>query len=145
MSSYEETLVNITLDAAAGLAVNTAHTVPRGTASAVPAEASAAAGFQYRFVRVTGAHECDVYTGATGQRVAGVLQNKPQIEGHAATVAISGVSLIEASGAIAAGDGVGAGAGGRAIAGGTLGVAIHAAQEAGDLIPVLLRLPASVA
>lgn len=145
MSSYEETLVNITLDAAAGIAVNTAHTVPRGTATTVPAEASAAAGFQYRFVRVSGAHQCDLYTGAAGQRVAGVLQNKPQIEGHAATVAISGVTLIEANGAIAAGAGVGVGTGGRAVSGGNLGVAIHAAQEAGDLIPVLLRLPATAA
>lgn len=145
MSSYEETLVNITLDAAAGLAVNTQHTVSRGTNVAVPAEASAAAGFQYRFVQVSGPHECDLYTGAVGERVAGVLQNKPQIEGHAATVAISGISLVEADGAIDAGAGVGVGAGGRATTGGTLGVAIHAATEAGDLIPVLLRLDATAA
>ncbi len=149
MASYEETLVNITLDAAAGLAVNTQHYVPRGTSATPPAGASAEAGFQYRFVTLSGAHECDVYTGAAGEIPVGVLQNKPQNAGEAATVAISGVSLVEASGALAAGTAVGADANGRAAAAAagdpSMGITIHAAAEAGDLIPVLLRFGAAAA
>lgn len=143
MASYEETLVNITLDAHDDIALDTGHLVPRGTA-AVPANASAAAGYQYRFVRISGAHQCNLYTGAAGEVPVGVLQNKPQVADHAATVAIFGISLVEASGAIAAGAIVGADADGRAAAVGagdpSLGVAIHAADAAGQLIPVLLRL-----
>lgn len=148
MASYEETLVNITLDAHADIAVDTRHMVPRG-AAAVPAGASAAAGFQYRFVRVSGPHQCNLYTGAAGQIPVGVLQNKPQVDDHAATVAIHGISLVEAAGAIAAGAAVGADGTGRAAAAAAgdpnLGIAIHAADEAGQLIPVLLRLGTAAA
>lgn len=144
MASYEETLVNITLDAADDLAVDTSVTIRRQDAGgATPDGATANSGFQYRFVQVSGPHEADLYTGAAGERAVGVLQNKPQVPGHAATVAIHGISLVEADEAIDAGSGVGASAYGRATDGGDLGIAIHDAEAQGDLIPVLLRLSAA--
>jgi hypothetical protein len=142
VASYEETLVNISLDADESIAVDTS---PPYTGNAAPTGGSAAAGFQYRFVKVTGAHECGLYTGDEGDIVVGVLQNKPQIPGQAATVAVLGISLVEADGAIEAGATVGVGTYGRATSGGDLGIAIHAADEAGQLIPVLLRLNTTAA
>ena len=138
MASYEETLTNISLDADASLAVDTSQPY---TGNAAPAGGSAAAGFQYRFVELTGEHTCGLYDDDTGSVPVGVLQNKPQVEGMAATVAIGGISMIEAGGAVTAGDVVGPDATGRAVTGGTpaAGLAIRGADEAGDLIPVLLR------
>jgi hypothetical protein len=136
VASYEETLVNISLDADESIAVDTR---PPYTGNPAPDGGSAVAGFQYRFVQVTGPHTCGL-AGSTDTPV-GVLQNKPQIEGMAATVAIAGISLVEAGGAVDAGASVGADADGRATAGGALGIAIYGGGE-GDLIPVLLRLSA---
>jgi hypothetical protein len=140
VASYEETLVSITLDAHEDLAVDTR---PPYEGNTPPAGASAAAGFQYRFVRVSGGHQCALYNGTTsGHVAAGVLQNKPQIEDMACTVGIHGITLVEAGGAVDAGAVVGADATGRAVAVGAgvaLGVAIYGGDE-GELIPVLLRL-----
>lgn len=143
MASYEETLVNITLDAHDDLAVDTR---PPYIDNDPPAGGSAAAGFQYRFVQVSGDHQANLYNGTTvGQVAVGVLQNKPQIEEMACTVGIAGISLVEAGGNVEAGDIVEADATGRAIglAGGVaLGTAIYGGTE-GQLIPVLLRLTAT--
>ena len=59
-----------------------------------------------------------------------------------ATVALSGISHVEAAGAIAAGAGVAADTVGRAASSSTnvVGIAIHSASAAGQLVPVLLRL-----
>lgn len=132
--AYEETLVSITLDADASVGVFTGVAGLRGA----PANPSA---LQYRFVKVTGEHQCGLVTAATDNAV-GVLQNKPQAVGDAATVAVSGISMVEASAAIAAGAKVGADTVGRAAtdATNTRGVALHSSAAAGELIPVLLRV-----
>jgi hypothetical protein len=132
--SYQETLVNVTLDADASVGVYT------GVAG-LPGSAVNNAGLQYRFVKVTGEHQAGLVTAAT-DTVVGVLQNKPQGVGHAATVALSGISHVEAAGVIAAGDTVAPDAVGRASSSATnvVGIAIHSAAAAGQLVPVLLRL-----
>ena len=138
MASYEETLVNITLDAHGDLAVDTR---PPYTENDPPAGGSAAAGFQYRFVRLTGDHTCGLYTNTNGEVPVGVLQNKPQVVDMAATVAIAGISLVEAGGIVAAGDVIGPDDTGRAVTGGTgspTGIAIYGGAE-GELVPVLIR------
>jgi hypothetical protein len=134
VSSYEETLTNITLEAAAGIAVDTQP----------PNEGS---GFQYRILQVSGGHQADLYTAAIGEVPFGVLQNKPQVEGMAATVAVHGVSMIEAGGAIAAGDQVTGDANGLATTGSNpvIGVAIRAASAAGILVPVMLLIDGTAA
>ena len=138
MASYEETLVNISLDADASLAVDTS---PPYVGNDAPAGGSAAAGFQYRFVRLTDPHTCGLYTNTSGEIPIGVLQNKPQVEGMAATVAVAGISLVEAGGAIVAGQVVGPDTTGRAVVGGTgspAGIAIYDGAE-GEIVPVLIR------
>lgn len=138
MASYDETLVNITLTADSSIAVDTQ---PPYTGNTPPAGASAAAGFQYRFVRLTGDHTVGLYTNTNGEIPVGVLQNKPQVVDMAATVAIAGISLVEAGGAVTAGAVVGPDDTGRAVVGGTgspAGVAIIGGAE-GELIPVLIR------
>lgn len=144
MASYEETLVNITLDAHDDLAVDTR---PPYVDNAAPSGGSAAAGFQYRFVRISGDHEANLYNGTTaGQVAVGVLQNKPQIEEMACTVGVAGISLVEVGDdTVESGDIVEADATGRAIGldgGVALGTAIYGGTE-GQLIPVLLRLTAT--
>lgn len=135
MAAYDETLTSITLDAAANLAVATDP--PSNTGP----------GNQYRFVQVSGAHEADIYTNAIGEICVGVLQNKPQEEAMAATVSVSGVSMVEASAAISAGDAVGSDGSGLATSGNspTLGIAIRGASAAGQLIPVLLTITGEAA
>lgn len=132
MASYEETLVNITLAAHDDIAVDTS-----------PPYSGTGAGYQYRFVKLSGEHQCNLYDGTeTGDIAVGVLQNKPQIEDMACTVAISGISLVEAGGEVAAGAAVEGDDEGRAITldgGVVLGQAIYGGT-AGELIPVLLRL-----
>lgn len=132
--SYQETLVSVTLDADASVGVYT------GVAG-VPGSAANNAGLQYRFVKLTGAHQAGLATAAT-DAVVGVLQNKPQGVGHAATVALSGISHVEAAGVVAAGATVTSDSVGRAVASATdvKGIAIRPATAAGQLIPVLLRL-----
>lgn len=139
MSTYEETLVSISLDADASIAV---HTSPPYPAGANPS------GVQYRFVKVTGDHAAGLAAGVVGEIVVGVLQSKPQVVGQAATVAIDGIAMVEAGAAIAAGAAVGPDADGRAVTGGGHGIALYSAVapnagETGELIPVLLRLNAT--
>lgn len=137
MASYDETLVNITLTADASIAVDTS---PPYVDNAAPAGGSAAAGFQYRVVRLTGDHTVGLYTNTSGEIPVGVLQSKPQVTDMAATVAIDGISLVEAGGAVTAGAVVTADDTGRAVVGGTgsvIGQAIYGGA-AGELIPVLL-------
>ena len=125
MAAYDESLVSITLDAHDDLAEDTRP----------PNEGP---GNQYRFVKVSGDRQVNLFDG-TG-RCVGVLQNKPQVEDMACTVGIAGVSLVEASGEIDAGDAVGSDGEGRATSDGGLGIALRGASDEGELIPVLLRL-----
>ena len=138
MATYEESIRSITLDADATLAVYTG--VP-----GLPGSASPNSGNQYRFVKVTGAHQCCI-ADETTTAVIGVVQNKPQTTGSAATVAIRGISLVEAGGDINAGEEVVVDANGKGVASGTVGAGTTAVgvavggAAAGQLVPVLLRL-----
>jgi hypothetical protein len=138
MATYEESIRSITLDADATLAEYTG--VP-----GLPGSANPNGGNQYRFVKITGAHQCGIADDAD-TTVIGVLQNKPQVTGAAATVALRGVSLCEAGGTISAGDVISVDADGKAVGGATtpaqvVGIAVGGAA-AGQLVPVLLRLGA---
>lgn len=136
--SYEESLKAITLVADATL----------GTYTGVPGQPGSPqphGGKQYTFVKVTGVGQCGLAT-AGGLAVIGVLQNKPQGTGHAATVAISGVTnVLTGAGAIAAGDPIKVDGTGRAVKatagtddGVTVAVAIGTSSGADQLIPALL-------
>lgn len=131
--SYEEILTSLTLVADASLAQYTG--VP-----GIPGSANPNYGKQYRFVKVTGANQCGLATAGTDM-VVGVMQNKPQVTGQAATVAVAGVSNVMAGAAFSAGDKVTVDNQGRAIkATGSdfVGVALMAAEKADVLAPVLL-------
>ena len=129
--SYEETLKSISLDADATLGIYTG--VPGQPGSAVPNS-----GRQYRFVKITGAHQVGLAVAATDKCV-GILQNKPQVPGQAATVGFHGVSNVVAGGAIAAGDMVAPDSQGRAVTDATNGKwqSLGIAAGAGELVPVL--------
>ncbi len=130
--SYDESIRSITLEADATIGIYTGF-------PGIPGSASPHGGKQYHFVKVTGAHTAGLAGAA--EKAHGVLQNKPQQPGAAATVAIRGVSKVVASGVIAAGTEVEADANGQAVgftAGQKLGVTLEAAGGAGELVPVLL-------
>lgn len=132
--AYEESLRSITLNADATLAVYTG--VPGQPGSADPH-----GGKQYHFVKVTGVHQVGI-AAATGS-VVGVLQNKPQNAGNAATVGIRGVSKVVSDVAITAGDTIYASADGQAAktgAGPVVGVALTTTATPGELVSVLLTL-----
>lgn len=132
--AYEESLRSITLTADATLAVFTG--VPGQPGSAVPNS-----GKQYCFVKVTGVGQVGL-AGATGA-VNGVLQNKPQNTGNAATVGLRGVSKVVSSAAITAGSPIFSTATGQAASTGTgpqAGVALNTTANAGELVSVLLTL-----
>lgn len=97
---------------------------------------------QYRFVTMASDGQIDP-TG-TGLGADGVLQNDPAAAGRAATVAISGVSKVEAGGAITKGANVSSDSTGRAITATSghrvLGVAQETVTTAGQILPVLLKV-----
>lgn len=100
---------------------------------------------QYTFVKLTGALTCGLAVTKATDMVIGVLQNKPQGTGHAATVAIHGVSLVQSGEDVAAGDKVAFDTTGRAItytgSGDQLvGVALTSCAAQNQLISVLLKL-----
>lgn len=129
--SYEESLKSISLNADASIGIYTG--VPGLPGSAKPNGAK-----QYHFVKVTGPHQVGLAV-AAGPEVMGVLQNKPQQVGMAATIGYSGVTNVVAGGVVSAGDGVvpnGDGAGVKGTAD-VVGYAL-ADAAAGELFPVLL-------
>lgn len=135
--AYEEAVRSITLVADSSVAEYTG--VP-----GLPGSASPNGGKQYRFVKVTAAGTCGLATGASGEMVVGVSQNKPQVVGQATTVAIRGVVLVEAgSGGLTAGGAVKQDSAGKGVAASgadtVLGVALQSGAE-GKLVPVLLRV-----
>lgn len=130
--AYEESLRSITLNADSSLAV---YTGPPGT----PGAPNPHGGKQYHFVKVTGVHQVGIAD--ADDVVIGVLQNKPQNTGNAATVGIRGVSKVVADAAITAGANIKCSADGQAAtagAGPTVGVALTSAANAGELVSVLL-------
>lgn len=133
--AYEESLRSITMNADATVGLYTG--VP-GT----PGAANPNSGKQYHFVKVTGVHTVGV-ANATDTAVIGVLQNKPQGTGHAATVGFHGVSRVVSDVAITAGTLIKVSADGQAAATGagpTVGIALTTTAAAGDLVSVLLKL-----
>ena len=131
--AYEESLRSITLNADATLATYTG--VP-----GLPGSASPNGGKQYHFVKVTGVHQVGI-ANATDTSVVGVLQNKPQVTGGAATVGIRGVSKVVSDVAITAGDRIQVSSDGQAAKTGTgpvVGVALTTTANAGELVSVLL-------
>jgi hypothetical protein len=130
--SYEESLKSITLVADASVGVYTG--VP-----GLPGSPQPHGGNQYKFVKVTGVAQCGL--AGADEQAAGVLQNKPQGVGHAATVGFSGVTNVLTGGTVTAGDNVSADANGKAVtagAGAVLGIALGTSTGADQLIPVLL-------
>lgn len=133
--SYEEHLKSISLNADATLGIYTG--VPGQPGSAVPNS-----GMQYRFVKVTGAHQVGLAT-AAGDVVIGVMQNKPQKPGQAATVGFTGVTNVIAGAAISAGASLVSDANGRAVpvgatpSGGKKLIAIGIAAGAGELVAAM--------
>ena len=129
--AYDESLRSITLDADASLGIYTGISGQPG--SAVPN-----AGMMYRFVKITGTHQVGLCT-AAADKVVGIMQNKPQKPGMAATVGFHGISNVVASAAVAAGALVAPTADGRAVTDAVNGKdqAITAAAVAGELFSVL--------
>lgn len=126
--AYEESLRSISLDADDTVGIYT------GTPG-IPGSAVPNSGMQYRWLIVTG--ERTVGLATNGGRPIGILQNKPQGVGHAATVGYHGVSKAVCGGDVAAGDLVGPDDEGRTIEGGTSGVALASGAE-NAVIPVLI-------
>jgi len=138
--AYEETLKSVSLDADSSIAIYTGI-------SGQPGAASPNSGKQFHWVKVTGAHQVGLAVAAANEIVAGVLQNKPQVVGEAATVAIFGISMCEAGGTVAAGAGAKVDNTGRVVTwvAGTddpdlrVGTFIGSAAV-GELVPVQIRL-----
>lgn len=132
--AYEESLRSITLNADSSIGIYTG--VPGQPGSPDPHGAK-----QYHFVKVTGVHQCGL-AAATGD-VVGVLQNKPQGAGQAATVGFQGVSKVVSDVPLTAGDPVYVSADGQAAKTGTgprVGTALNTTANAGELADVLLTL-----
>jgi hypothetical protein len=132
--AYEESLRSITLNADATLGIYTG--VPSQPGSPDPH-----GGRQYHFVKVTGVHQVGLGDG-TGPCI-GVLQNKPQGVGQAATVAIAGVSKVVSDVAITAGDKIQVSADGQAAKTGAtpiVGIALSTTANPGELVNVLLTI-----
>jgi len=132
--AFEEGLRSISLAADATLAGYTG--VP-----GLPGSANPNYGKQYLFVKVTGESTVGLADADDGACI-GVIQNKPQVTGAAATVGIRGVSLVIAGDTVTAGEDVSPeDTTGRAItwvAGKTrAGVALTSGGD-GELISVLL-------
>jgi len=135
--AYEETLRSISLDADSSLAAYTGAPGSPG-APASPAHG----GKQYHFVKVTGPHTVGI-ADADDTTVVGVMQNKPQVTGQAATVGYQGVTKVVADKSLAAGALVKVSAAGQATdtgAGPTVGIVILGVANAGELASVLLKL-----
>ena len=94
MAAYEETLVKVSIPANADLSA-----------------------LQHRFMTVNASGKVAA-TGA-GAEADGVLQDNPAAADRPASVAVSGVTKIEASGTLTAGDDVASGANGLAVTAGT--------------------------
>lgn len=136
--AFEEGLRSISLNADATLAVYTG--VPGQPGSADPN-----GGKQYHFVKVTGATQVGLADATANEVVVGVLQNKPQYAGQAATVGLRGVSKVQAGGNVNAGQVVKVKNTGEAVAAtlpgdaaSVVGVALTSGAS-GQIISVLLR------
>ena len=130
--SYEENLRSRSLDADATIGIYTG--VPGQPGSAVPNT-----GMQYRALKLTGTHQCGLAT-AAADNIIGVLQNKPQRPGAAATVGYEGVTNVMTGASFAAGVEIIPDSTGRFIAGTGTGAGRRLISEApstgaGQLVP----------
>ena len=130
--TYAKTASNISSAAATGTVT---ATIPNPT------------GFQYRFVKFTGVNTAGLANTTANEVVVGVLQNKPQVVGAAATVAFSGCPLVLAGGAVTAGAAVKVDSAGRGVAATlpgdaalVVGVARTSTTAANQLFSVLLKV-----
>lgn len=133
--AYDENQRRISLDADASIGIRTG---PPGVAGSLDPNS----GKQYYFVKVTGEHLAGLVS-AAGAAAIGVLQNKPQNVGEAATIAISGVSLVQASVTLVGGDPVMAAADGRAAKWVSTNIQVGTCilgAGAGQLATVLLQM-----
>jgi hypothetical protein len=132
--AYDETQRRISLDSDASLAIRTG--VP-----GMPGSADPNSGKQYCFVKVVGEHQAGLVSAAGGPSI-GVMQNKPQVLGEAASICISGVSLVAAGATLVAGDPVSVDATGRGAkwtTGSQVGTVIQGAAI-GQLAVVLVQI-----
>jgi hypothetical protein len=130
--SYEENLKSISFDSDASIGIYTGI-------SGMPGSAVPNGGMQYHGLKLTGKNQVGLAV-AAGDKLIGVLQNKPQRPGQAATVGQEGVTNVIAGGAIAVGDELVVDATGRFITGASTGggkrlVAVAPAAGAGEMIP----------
>lgn len=136
--AYEESLRSISLDADSSLAGYTG--VPNQPGSAVPNYGKAL----YRFCKITGTHQVGRAGSDDVADVVGVVQNKPQVVGQAATVGIRGVTNLLAGAKVEPGQHVVPDDEGRAVPAdeGTQGlaIAITAAGGEGEVFSGLLRV-----
>lgn len=135
--AYSEKVDSITLDADSSIGV---YTGPPNLAGSTDPNY----GKLFRFVKVTGEHTAGLCTAAAGELPVGVLQNKPQKVGSAATVGVRGVTLLMVgTGGLNAGDRVKADANGQGVTASgtdpTYGICLRT-TVAGAVAPVLLRL-----
>jgi hypothetical protein len=132
--AYEESLRSITLNADSSLGIYTG--VPGQPGSPDPH-----GGKQYHFVKVTGVHQVGLADATNA--IVGVMQNKPQGSGQAATVAIAGVSKVVSDVAVTAGAAIKVSADGQAAitgTGPTVGIALSTTANPGELVNVLLTI-----
>lgn len=130
--AYEENLKSFSADSDASIGIYTG--VPGLPGSAVPNT-----GMQYRALKYTGKNQVGLATAST-DKVIGVLQNKPQRPGQAATVGYQGISAVLAGAAISAGAEIVPDATGRFVPGASTGGALRfisqgIAAGAGELVP----------
>lgn len=107
--AYSENTKAISYDADASIGIFTG--VPGQPGSAVPN-----GGKQFHLLKLTGKNQVGLCT-AGADLIFGVLDNKPQKPGMAATVVYEGATLLTAGGVIAVGDQLVADASGRAVVG----------------------------
>lgn len=107
---------------------------------------------QYRFVKAGATAPQVIQCTVDGEKVLGVLHNKPSAADRAAEIVFLGVTKVEAGEAISFGDAVKTDSAGRAavveltatgadVGDIAVGTALEAATAAGDVITILLGVP----
>jgi hypothetical protein len=135
--SFEESLRSVSLLADASVAGYTG--VP-----GLPGSASPNGGDLYKLVKVTGKHTVGLCTADTDLCI-GVLQNKPQVVGQAATVAIRGITnVIAGANNLAVGTQVTSDGSGRVVAATSgdrvAGILLAASTAVDEMVPMLIDL-----
>lgn len=141
MSGYEESLRSVTLLSDSSIAV---YTGPPGYIGSTEPNW----GHIFTFVKITGKDTVGLAVDKANDHAIGVLQNKPQVVGQAATVAIRGISAVRSgagtdSAAIVPGSPVTADGSGRAILADdtdlVFGYALQGSTTDEELISVLIK------